>query len=72
MKASQDYPKSEEIKGMQEKAKYAGHDSTKPGIQDFDIHPLKENFILSGGKDGKVVLLDHHQGAVVKKIEPFE
>ena len=39
---------------------------------DLDIHPVQENFILSGGKDSKVVLIDHSKGAIVKKFEPFK
>lgn len=27
---------------------------------------------MSGGKDSKVVLLDHSQSAIVKKFEPFD
>ena len=38
----------------------------------MDIHPIHENYIISGGKDSKVVLLDHNSGSVVKKFDPFE
>lgn len=62
LKPTKDYPKAEEYKNLKEVAKYPSHDSTKPGILDFDIHASNENFILSGGKDGKAVLLDHSQG----------
>jgi hypothetical protein len=72
MKPNKDYPKPEEYKDLKEVAKYPAHESTKPGINDFDIHSTQENYIISGGKDGKVVLLDHSQGSVVKKFEPFD
>jgi|LauGreDrversion4_2_1035121.scaffolds.fasta_scaffold267299_2 hypothetical protein len=72
MKPSKDYPKAEDYKTLKESAKYPSHESTKPGILDFDINGASENFIVSGGKDGKAVLLDHSQGSVVKKFEPFE
>ena len=72
MKAPATYPKADQLKGFQETAKYPGHESTRPGILDLDIHPIHENFIISGGKDSKVVLLDHNSSSVVKKFEPFE
>jgi hypothetical protein len=59
MKPTKEYPKPDELKGFQEVARYPAHESTKPGILDLDIHPLQEKFILSGGKDSKVVLIDH-------------
>ena len=72
MKAPGDYIKAEELKEFKEQARYPTHESTKPGILDIDIHPVHQNLIISGGKDSKVVLLDHSQGAIVKKFEPFE
>jgi len=59
MRPPADYIKPEQLKEFKEQARYPGHESTKPGILDLDIHPTQENFILSGGKDSKVVLLDH-------------
>ena len=72
MKPPKEYPGNEEIKEIKEQAQYPAHESTKPGILDLDIHPIHENYIVSGGKDSKVVLLDHNSGSVVKKFEPFE
>ena len=71
MKPPADYTKAEEIKEFKEVARYPTHESTKPGILDIDIHPIQQNLIISGGKDSKVVLLDHNQGSIVKKFEPF-
>ena len=71
MKPPADYTKAEEVKELKEFARYPTHESTKPGILDIDIHPIKQNLIVSGGKDSKVVLLDHNQGSIVKKFEPF-
>ena len=59
VKPAQEYPKAEEYKGLKEAAKYPSHDSTKPGVNDFDVHATNEDLILSGGNDGKAVLLDH-------------
>jgi hypothetical protein len=71
MKAPAEYTKAEEINEFKEVARYPTHESTKPGILDIDIHPIHQNLIISGGKDSKVVLLDHNQGSIVKKFEPF-
>lgn len=62
MKPPADYVKAEELKELKESARYPGHESTKPGILDLDIHPVQQNLIISGGKDSKVVLIDHNQG----------
>jgi hypothetical protein len=59
MKPTKEYTKPEEFAQTKESAAYPAHESTKPGILDLDIHPVHENFIISGGKDAKVVLLDH-------------
>jgi len=72
LKPSEGYPKPEEYAGLKEAAKYPAHDTTKPGVNDIDVHATNENLILSGGNDGKAVLLDHSSGSVVKKFEPFE
>lgn len=71
-KVPAEYPKAEQLSAYKEEAKYPGHESTKPGILDLDIHPTSENFIVSGGKDSNVVLLDHATGSVIKKFEPFQ
>jgi pre-mRNA-processing factor 19 len=72
LRPAPEYPKPEEYQGLKEAAKYPAHDTTKPGVNDFDIHATNEDLILSGGNDGKAVLLDHSSGSVVKKFEPFE
>ena len=72
MKPPKEYPNNEEIKQIKEQAQYPAHESTKPGILDLDIHQIHENYIVSGGKDSKVVLLDHNSGSIVKKFDPFE
>jgi WD40 repeat protein len=72
MKPPADYTKPEELKELNEVARYPAHDSTKPGIHDLDIHPIHQNLIISGGKDSKAVLLDHSSGSVVKKFDPLE
>lgn len=72
MKPPKEYPKNEEFKDAKVVASYPSHESTKPGIIDLDVHPIHENFIMSGGKDSNVVLLDHVQGKVVRKFGPFD
>lgn len=52
------YPKNDDFKKFKELNKFPAHESTKPGVLDLDIHPINENFIISAGKDNKVVLLD--------------
>lgn len=62
MKPPKEYPSNQEFKDAQVAASYPAHDSTKPGILDLDIHPIHENYIISGGKDSNVVLIDNIQG----------
>jgi hypothetical protein len=58
LKPPKTYPKNEDFKNFKELNKFPAHESTKPGILDLDIHPIHENFIISSGRDSKVVLLD--------------
>jgi hypothetical protein len=60
MKPPAEYVKNEDFKAIKEQARYPTHESTKPGILDIDLHPVQQNLIISGGKDSKVVLLDHN------------
>ena len=62
MKPPKEYPANQEFKEAKVAASYPAHDSTKPGILDLDIHPIHENYIVSGGKDSHVVLIDNIQG----------
>lgn len=65
------YPKSENLSKLKEANKFPAHETTKPGVLDLDIHPTHENYIISGGRDTKAVLIDAQKGQVVKKFEPF-
>jgi len=41
MKPTAEYVRAEELKEIKEQARYPTHDSTKPGILDIDIHPIR-------------------------------
>ena len=50
-KAPNTYPKTQDFQKYTVKGSYPIHESSKPGIVDLDIHPLNENYIVSGGRD---------------------
>ena len=63
------YLKKEQLATFKEVGGFPCHDSTKPGVLDVDIHQQRQNFILSGGRDGKAVLFDIQTKKIVKKID---
>jgi WD40 repeat protein len=72
LKPPKTYPKVEEYKNLKQAGSFPLHESTKPGILDLDIHPLSENYVISGGKDSKAILFDRNEGRKVFTIEPFD
>ncbi|CDW72817.1 UNKNOWN [Stylonychia lemnae] len=71
-KAPVSYPKLEEYKQLKQIGSFPLHESTKPGILDLDINSLDDRFILTGGRDSKVILFDRKEGQILKKLEPFD
>ena len=72
MKPPATYPKVESYKTLKQIGSFPLHDSTKPGILDLDIHPLNDNYILSGGRDSRAILFDRKEGKKLFAINPFD
>ena len=66
------YPKPADLKQLKEVSRFPAHESTKPGILDLDIHPIHEQFLISGGRDSKAILIDSKQGQILKKLDVFK
>ena len=56
MKAPSTYIKPAEVANIHHLKSFPAHMVSNPGVLDMDLHPIHENFVLSGGKDSQAIL----------------
>lgn len=68
---NESYPKKEAIMAYTELAEYPLHEGQNSAINTLDIHQ-GNRYIITGGKDSRVVLFDKEEKRIVKRIEAFD
>jgi len=58
----------DDLKSYVVTSSHTTHSASKPGILCLDLHPNKENLVLTGGKDKIVNLYDRESDTVVSKL----